>query len=314
MRVVPVLARTTLGARALFVRGHADGWAVVAPDGAVTLLDVNLQERGRWLGGRRLVDVAVMSDHARLVVADDATLACRDLATGAAVWQVPGTFVACRLGRAGLWAAEHQGDRVAVTLRDVTTGAVLRDVTVPDPFGGATAMLLPHPDPDAVVVWVAAGQDGQASFLVRDEGRFVSAIEVGGRDRLPPVFTPAGDSFLSAGAAVLELRAWPADQLIDALPWSDDEDPVDPEGDELAYLPGGFAAWASAEGRLYVVDLHELAVVDEVFVDGYPPGASGTSFTYAEPGPGGLVVTVHGDTHTELAVTALAAWSPDSER
>ena len=325
MRTITPTATTTLTERAFFARGWRAGWLVVSERGVVTVLDRDLTTTAVVDTGGPLQDATLTET---LVCASDRGLVAHDVETGELRWQAEGTFLACRHtadGR-GLWAAMLDGAKVWVTLRAPDTGAIHLAVAIDDPFGGSAAELSLHADARAVVVWLAAGQDGQAAFFVREDGAGAITTEIAPRDRSSPVFVTAGDSYLSVGDDLLEYRIWPSGEILDELEWAgEDDDPDDHGGRAAVYLPGGFATWPSAYGRLHVVDLTAMVVVDELVLAGHPlqpletlhPLLAGertpaTDFEYAEPGPDGLVLTVHA--RTELVASRLADWSPDESR
>lgn len=319
--IVPVASRT-LDERAYFARAWARGWLVVSPSGKVTLLGTRLEVVGELDGGAKPEDV---SFEGLLVLASEQGLRAVEVPSGVERWRVDGPCMACRHGRAGLWTGSNDAQTVTVALRDAATGARKRFVEIPDIFGESAVMLFAHPDPMAVVVWVAAGQDGQATYLVEDDGVRLSATEVLPRDRLPPVYVDGGKTFLSCGD-VLELRVWPTNDVIDELAWADeDELPDDGPGDDVQYVPGGYATWSSLNGRLHVVDLAAMYVVGEIEIGGhgvrptaelYPrlhdDRTPASDFQYATPGPDGLILTVHAE--HQLVVTRLDDWwSPRDE-
>lgn len=188
-------------------------------------------------------------------------------------------------------------------------------------------MFFPCAAAGRMVVWVAAGQDGQTAYLADDDGKMITTTEITPRDRLPPVFSPTGNAYLSAGDGRLEYLAWPSGDRIMHLSWpgAENEDDNDPSGSTIQWLPGGFATWSSENGRIYLVDLTTMAIVDEIIVAGHPvrtveelyPTLVGdttpcSDFEYAEPGPEGLILSVHA--RTQLAATRIADWSPDPSR
>lgn len=330
-RTIAAVASRTLDERAYGARSWARGWVVRSPRGKVMVLGTGLGVIGEVEGGADLGDA---SFDGTLVLASAQGLRAVDVPGGqprrggeggVERWRVNGACLACMHGAAGLWTAASDGANVTVTLRDAATGALLRCVEIPDVFGESAVMLFTHPDPTTVVAWVAAGQDGQAAFLVEDDGARLRATEIPPRDRLPPVFVDAGKTFLSCGDGWLELRVWPTNDVIDDLEWADeDEMPDDGAGDDVQSVPGGYATWSSQYGRLYVVDLAAMYVVGEIEIAGhgvrptaelYPrlhdDRTPASDFQYAVAGPDGLILTVHAD--TQLVVTRLDDWRPPGD-
>jgi hypothetical protein len=330
MRVVPTVARATLAGRALRARGTPAGWLVLTATEAV-VLDRALVRRGAvpLPPGPPPEDATVTPAGDAVVLATDRALVCLEL-DGGERWRVRGRFHACQLVGDELWAiARVDRHHVELAAHDPTTGKV--DLTLPleDPQADASFVLCEHPRPHTVLVWVAAGQDGQHALLVLNEGVGLKALPVPPDDALPPVFTPAGDTYLAADADRLALRRWPSGEVLDELAWDDGADeraacdvaaaPDDPAGSHVDVLPGGFGCWASSNGRLYLIDLGELYVVDELTIEGHPlrpvsvrfprlrdDHTPCTDFQYAVRGPDDLILSVHAD--VELRVTDARAW------
>ena len=331
MRVVPTLARATLPTPALLARATRDGWLVITSTDVV-VLDASLVRRGAVA-----VPAGPAPDDAALVPAGDAVvlalalgLVCIVLQSGAERWRLPGRFHACRVVGDALWAVSRVDQHhVELAVHDLATGATDLAITLEDPYGAADVSLHDHPAPGTAVVWIAAGQDGQHSLLVTDEGLGWRHARVPPDNTLPPVFTSAGDTYLAATDDRLELRNWPAAEVLDDLRWGggdDDDEPVDRSGDEpdqsgshVDVLPGGYGCWSSGNGRLYLLDLTGLYVEDELTIEGHPlqpvsalyptlpdEQAPCTDFDYAERGPDGLILTVHAN--VDLAVTRAIDW------
>lgn len=328
-REIPVAATVTVEHRAYFVRPRGDGYAAISADGDVTLLDGGLAVTGRLALGGRVDDVAIAPDGTTWAWVSGGRLWLGEPGRAEDA-SLPGA-AGCRWQPAGraLWVAEGTGDEVRVEVRD-RDHRVARQVTVPDPFGTSMAVLCQHPRDDAVILWVAAGQDGQQSWLVTDDGTGLDAALLPADDCLPALFGPDGDWFLAADFEKLIRRSWPEAAELGTLTW----DEVDPEaaadgndapGADLVLLPGGYASWSSGSGRVRVVDLTTMSVVEEITVAGHPlrtvgdlyPALAGdenlcTDFGYSVLGAGGAVVSVH--RQNTLVLSALRDWSPDPDR
>jgi hypothetical protein len=160
-----------------------------------------------------------------------------------------------------------------------------------------------HPHPDAVVLWVAAGQDGQQSWLVHDDGTALTATHVPADDCVPAMFGPDCDWLLAAGDHGITMVSWPDRTELRTLSWATiDPDGGDAPGDCLMALPDGFVSWSTGNGRLRIIDLTTMSVADEITL-------SGGDFIYAVPHGNGTVLSVHGQ-HT-LVLSRLRDWAPD---
>lgn len=275
----------------------------------------------------RPVDVALSRSGAALIAALGEALTGFDPQSGRSRWSVGGSFVACHASAAGLWAAESLHSEIELSVRDESSGAVRAATKVRDRFGGSAVMLLPHPSERSIVVWVAAGQDGQIALLATHRGEGIETTALPPPDRIPPVFLPDGNSYLSGGDDVLEQYACPVGNRIGVVAWPTDDADEDGSrsGSYVHILPGSYATWSSDEGRVHIVDLENWSIVDELTISGHPlrtveelyPSLQGdrmlcTDFHFSTPGPDGLILTVHGK--TELVVSAIADWSPDPTR
>ena len=313
VREVPVATTLTVDHRAYLGRVCGDGFAVVSPDGVLTVVDGRLRPvRQADLGGH-VADCSVNGDSWAMVTND--RLWVGDFpGTGGVSAPLPGE-AACRWlpsGRA-LWAANGTGDEVLVALR-TPDNQVIRTVTVPDAFGESTVRLRRHPHDGAVVLWIAAGQDGQQSWLVRDDGTALAAEHLPADDCLPAQFGPDGDWLLAAGDDRLAKFSWPDRAELGTLSWADIDPEAEADGSDapggcLMALPGGFVSWNTGNGRLRTIDVTTMSVVDEIALAGHDPYGD---FVYAVPRDDGMVLSVHGE--NTLVLSALRDWSPDPDR
>lgn len=319
-RVVPVRASVVLGHSPGLLRPCPGGMSVIDPDGRVTVLDDDLRIRAEHRLDPELTefvrfapDSCAWIAHEVLHIGDPEGAAVRrPVAEGAAgAWRADGS---------ALWLATGTGDKVRVELLD-PTGAALSVAVLPDPFGGS--MLSLRPQPTGMVLWVAAGQDGQQSWLLTETDDGIQADRLPCDDCLPPLFEPGGRWFATAEEVLVRV-SWPEGRPLGELSF-DDVDPAagdngDSHGHDVVLLPGGHAVWSSLNGRLWVVDLDAMAVVGEVTLDGHPvstvaelypslddPSPCG-DLVYAEALPGDRVASVHRG-HT-LVLSDAADWLP----
>jgi hypothetical protein len=327
VRTVPALATTSIDTRAFFAQSWRGGWVIATQGRHVLVVGSMLETIRRVDVGSTPKGVTMSSTGAMLVASLDDSLTAFEILQGAPKWSVRGNFLACHAFVGGVWGAEHCGSEIEISMRDDSGGAVRGATRIVDPFGGSHVMFLAHPNDRSIVVWVAAGQDGQTAFLATRSGSAIHAVELPPRDRLPPIFLPDGSSYLSAGDEALERFRWPGAERVDAVAWPmlAGEDGDEQSGSDVQLLPGGFATWCSNHGRIRIIDLETGRIVDELSIDGHPvrtvedlyPNLRGdrtpcSDFEYATPGPGGLMLTVHGS--TQLVVSAITDWSPDPKR
>jgi len=211
--VLPI-ATTELETRAYRARAWQGGWAIGSDGSEVTVADKALQVISRLDVGLKPEDIAITPDGSLIVVASWQGLSARDIRTSCSTWSIRGKFVASRAASNWIWAAESFDDEIELTLRDRETGEAVRRATIEDPFGKSAVMLFAHPNERSMVVWVAAGQNGQASYLASDDGTDLRVAEIAPRDRLPPLFLPGGETYVIGGDDILEHRRWPSGERI----------------------------------------------------------------------------------------------------
>lgn len=322
VREVGVAATITLDHRAFLVRPCGSGFAAAAADGALTVVDRRLTVARRTDLGGAVADLSVSPDGKSWAWVVDGRLRVGDAP------DVPvSEETACRWlsSGAGLWVAVGTGGEVRVEIR-TPDGEVQRAVTVPDEYGGSAVMLCPHPRSDRVVLWVAAGQDGQQSWLIHDDGTTLTPELLPGGNGLPALFEPGASWFLTADDDRVVRRAWPGGAELGELRWADvdpaaDADSSDLPGADLQLLPGGYASWSTGNGRLRVFDVTTMTVVDEIALAGhpvrtvadlYPTLADDHSpcgdFDQATPGEDGTLLSVHNQ--RTLVLSAARDWSP----
>jgi hypothetical protein len=325
VREVGVAATVTLDHRAYFGRACGEGYAVVSPEGAFTVVDGRLRVVRQGDLGGPAGDFSVTSGSWAWVVED--RLQVGDPVGVERVSAPLAGEASCRWSRSGraLWVAHGTGDEVRVELRTPDL-RVTCAVTVPDEFGASSVVLCPHPHPGAVVLWIAAGQDGQRSWLIRADGTELTADLLPADDCRPALFGPDGTWLLAADDNRVVRRSWPDGTELGVLRWAD----IDPEaaadgsdgpGGDLVLLPGGFLSWNTGNGRLRVIDLSTMSVTGEIAMAGHPVRTVAElypalvndhnpcgDFNYAVPGANGTVLSVHRK-HT-LVLSALKDWAP----
>jgi hypothetical protein len=318
-REVAAAATLTVDHDAHFGRVCGDGFAVVSQAGVLTVLDSRLRAVRRLDLGGPVTDLSVVGDRWAWLVG--AELRMGDPRDGGVSTPLAGA-AACRWSPSGqgLWVASGAGDQVRVELR-TPDGQVTRAVTVPDSFGDSMVRLRHHPQAHAVVLWLTAGQDGQQSWLIHDDGTALTAAHLPADDCLPALFGPDGDWLLAAGDDGVLMLSWPDRVELRALSWPNidpdaEETGSDTPGDCLMSLPGGFVSWSTGNGRLRTIDLVTMSVVDEIALAGHLVRAGDDSpcgdFSYAVPHGNGTVLSVHGQ--STLVLSALRDWSPDPDR
>ena len=96
-------------------------------------------------------------------------------------------------------------------------------------------------------------------------------------DCTPPVFSPGGSELLlqSHDSSIRRL-AFPDMALLGGP--LETGDPDDPFQESICYLDEGHALAGTGAGRIFVIDTQEMAIVDEIALEGHEPRPMGEYF------------------------------------
>jgi hypothetical protein len=171
-----------------------------------------------------------------------------------------------------LWcSAPLSRDSIEIQLRDTRTWSVLAKTMIADPFGKSAALFFPSDKPELTALWLAAGQDGQQVYWLRNGRDWCQcSIEPALRDTAPPAFPSSGSEFLVVGAdGALRKHAYPSGAILGACKSPDSEN--DPFSEGLTYLSSVRALAQTNERRLFLIDIASMRILDEVGIDGHEP-------------------------------------------
>jgi hypothetical protein len=117
----------------------------------------------------------------------------------------------------------------------------IEGVKVADPYGNSEFSLFPHPNRNSVVVWAAAGQDGQCLFWGTLGGTEINVTRFEALDETGlPSFSPSGEEFLVTSECALHCYAYPQGPLKGSLTELDDDED-DPIGYFVSYVDADHA-------------------------------------------------------------------------
>jgi len=214
----------------------------------------------------------------------------------------------CHFGAAGeLWSASRwDEDSIALEVREPGSWKVVARTEVADPFGDSSFKILAHPVPEYVVVWAAAGQDGQCIFWASRSGPDITVTRFPGLDATTiPSFNRPGDEFLVvADGNELRHYRFPNGPVLTTMPWPFDD--MDNQiGDLVVFVDSRRALLPSTADRLYLVDLSRMSLADEISITGHEPRPISEVYPkLREPGlcsdlayitllPSGRILSVH---------------------
>jgi len=164
-----------------------------------------------------------------------------------------------------------------------------------DPYGGSFVHLFPHTDDGSVVIWIAAGQDGQAIFWARHrKGKIDVEMFPELSDTAPRALNPWLEEFLVVSEGELQLYDYPRGPLKGRLVWPEEEEYGLAEC--VVYVDEDRAVVSSLDDRLFLIDVDKMRIIDPVTI----ATEAGIGWTY-RLAPGRFV-TVQGPERNHLAV------------
>jgi WD40 repeat protein len=187
---------------------------------------------------------------------------------------------------------------------DLSKKTRIAKVKIGDPFDDSAFLLFPHPLPNSVVVWAAAGQDGQVLFWASLDGQTIQVDRFDEQDfTSPPAFNSSGKEFLISDEGSLYRYLYPSGPLLAHLDHLAEDEYA---GENICYLDDGQALVTSAEGKLFVVDVVDMQVHDEVSL----VGEDHRPICYFIRLAGGRFLSVHRDFSgtSDLARDRLMVW------
>jgi hypothetical protein len=215
--------------------------------------------------------VALSVDGGAMAVTGENEIAILATATLKQVHGLNDSFQSCHFSSSGMFwtCARVDGASVVLDVWDPTTWMRVARTEVTDPFGDSHFALWPHPDGRSVVTWAAAGQDGQALFWARREGKAIVAERFPGLVSTSwPSFSPTREEFLVISDYQLQRHRYPRGPQSGRMEWPVDGDEI---GDVVSYVDADRALVHSNNGRLYLVDLQTMTIAEEVRLQGHEP-------------------------------------------
>ena len=169
-----------------------------------------------------------------------------------------------------LWTVTRlDNETSAIEVREVNQWITIARAEVDDPFGDSAFTFFLHPETDHVVLWGAAGQDGQCLYWVHYSGQSISVERFPGLDdTTPPAFDLEGRLFLVVCGWNLRLYEYPSGPELGRLTWPYEDDA--PAG-YVSFVGQDFALVLSDEGRLFLIHVRTMSIVDEIAIEGHGP-------------------------------------------
>ncbi|MEM7427221.1 MAG: hypothetical protein AAF441_14085 [Pseudomonadota bacterium] len=193
-----------------------------------------------------------------------------------------------------LWAAhtDEEGS-IAIEVRQTDGWLCTVAAKLSDPFGESSCTLHGTPDPGRLLLWVAAGQDGQVFYELEQRGAEICITQLPETlaNTGPPAFSPDGSAALFPdGEGELLLARFPGWDIADAF---DEETTGIDFGLYAGFLDSGhILASSHDDGRFWVFSLSRPAECREIILEGHEPQP--TSHYYPSLPDEGLVSDIYG--------------------
>jgi hypothetical protein len=149
--------------------------------------------------------------------------------------------------------------------------SVTRSAVVEDRFGQSSFLFHSTGKPGLISLWVAAGQDGQEVYLLKQESSGFSSSRVEELTNcIPPAFSKDGTELLTVTEDFSVCRyAFPSMKQLGPPLLSGDED--NPFAESLCYLDSQHALAGTGEQRIFLVDTASMQIEDEIAIEGHEP-------------------------------------------
>jgi hypothetical protein len=262
-------ARITLGHTAFHVAPAKDGRiAVMSNSGIGTFLGRDLTVLSAFSIHQRPSHAALSPDGSLLAITASDGITFYSTATFERTHYMNDAYQWCLFGSDCVFWTSSRFTTLTTVLEawDLTKETRIAKAKIADPFGDSIFLLFPHPLPSSVVVWAAAGQDGQMLFWASLESETIQVTPFVQQDfTLPPAFSPSGKEFLIFSAGQLYRYGYPNGPLLAQMDQLAGDECI---GDSICYLDERHALLTSAKGRLLVVEVVKLKVLEEVSLVG----------------------------------------------
>jgi hypothetical protein len=174
-----------------------------------------------------------------------------------------------------LWlVAPRSAEDIAVCLIETTNWSFVDNVIIHDPFGGSSCSFHDTGRPGLMVLWLAAGQDGQQVYWLNRSHNNVSCDrEPRLENTCPPIFSPNKEEILviNEKSAICKYSLPSMNLVAPPLESGDDDDPF---AESLVYLTERQALAGTNEGRMFMVDTARMRIEDEVAVGEHSPSST----------------------------------------
>ena len=165
---------------------------------------------------------------------------------------------------------ENEERMMEIRLLECDTWHLVDKAIIKDPYGDSHLWLYEAADSEKIALWLVGRHGEQVYWLTKEINHITYTSEF--RDMTYPVFSASGQEFLSVdGKGTLSKYQFPDVQLLSVhqLPCLEEQD--DNLGFQLCYIGDKRALAVSSKQRLFLLDLAQMTVLDEVVLAGHEP-------------------------------------------
>ncbi len=234
------------------------------------MLSETLVRIGHFSLHHEIDSVCLSGDGCRLVVTFDRGIKIVRANTGSEIVSVAGIFLDAWFDANGktLWVVRKVSSHLIVAeVRSADTLSLLHEVDIVDPHFSSGWFFYPSPAANSVVLWAAAGQDGQTSFWLQ----FVSSgIEIRANlpaDTTPPSFSEDASEFLVCNDDEIRRCEALEGNTLGVLKTGSRR----AFSYEIHYLTKNVALASIGEGLLRLLDVEAMCLGQSVEVQGHEP-------------------------------------------
>lgn len=166
------------------------------------------------------------------------------------------------------------GGEVLIQYRETQHWEVLKYAFLPTDDQERYFTLTAHPQNQVINIWEAAGQEGTWNHWVWDDDIEMRVVEIEQlEDAIIPEFHPSGKEFLILNDSESRLcrYSFPDCNLMESITLEFLEQESDYLSYNTCYLSNDKAIVQSKNGRLFMVALNSMEVIDEIIIQGHEP-------------------------------------------
>jgi hypothetical protein len=327
MVTISPLAEVTLKHRAFHVvvsdSGHV---AALSRTGSGSLISPDFGSITPFAFSLGLTGAALSPDGSILAITAANGITFLSTSTSKKIHRLNDSFECCRFdSKNRLWTCvRFSTEIVVIEVWEPGTWTKVAKTKITDPYGDSHIWFLPHPDQSCVVVWAAAGQDGQCLFWACLRNHEIRATRFPELDETTwPSFSPGGDEFLVISEGQLHRYGYPRGPLRARMRGLAESE-GDKLGDFVYYADADYALVTSLNYRLFLIDVESMEIADELAILGHEPrpvselypGLKGdrglaSDLVFMLPLSGARFVSVHGEfrgVHPEDSHDRLITW------